>query len=118
MHADKSCFETPSQGLMTSKIFQGKGQFQGKAQSIRGPRDDLDPEDEEEEQIDDELSADLLNNNISPAASLNLAEQLKGLPEGGDEPAVYSSPLSLTCDLCVLRLFISIEYDDPALPAS
>lgn len=73
--------------------FQGKG-----GQSIRGPRDDLDPEDEEEEQIDDDLTADMLNDNISPAGSLQLAEQLKGLPEGTNEPAGYHLPPSSSTD--------------------
>ena len=63
--------------------------YQGKGQSVRGSKDDLHPEDEEEEQIDDDLAADMLNDNVSPAASLQLAEQLKGLPESADEPAGY-----------------------------
>ncbi len=61
--------------------------LQGKGQSIRGPKDDLDPEDEEDEQIDDDVAADMLNNNASPSASLQLAQQLRDLPEGADESA-------------------------------
>lgn len=84
----------PARGLLASHHTMNS---QGKGQSIRGPKDDLDPEDEEEEQIDDDLAADMLNDNVSPAASLQLAEQLKGLPESADEPAGYVSAQLIGC---------------------